>query len=695
MIDRIKSAIAALRGANLPLQEWEGFLTTLDIGPESSSGVRVTEATATRQATVFACINILARDMSALPLKMYERRADGGRAEVKDHPLAQWLRRPNALQTPMAWRMRGWYSTLATGNQYDQIIRNRAGEIQTVPIDSKFIEKVVVDDNLAKRYVLRLENGETRVLAADRVLHTYGLSVDGGVTGVSPIRMCMETIGRAIAVNEYGGAYFRSPVPKLIAKSVGKIDEKARDRFVDDFTAKFAGKQGLKSLALMPQGIEIDQVVKIPNNEAQFIETQKFSKEEIAQIYGLPLHRLQALDRATFSNIEHQGLEYVQYTLLPWLTLQEQTIERAFLTPEEQERYFVRHNVDGLQRGDFKTRMEGASIAVNAGLATPNERRALENLPAIEGGDDLLVQGAMVKLKDLAAPQPAAPPQPPPGGPQSDPEDDPEDELSDDERQLALNRAAGIGWAELRGAQKRRDAIRGAIPRIEAALQREIEIQGRTIRGEGVPLLRSEQRDALGFVSWLEEYARSRESDVRAAVDPVFRAIALEVAGQASQEVRRDLDEQRVSEFVARWAEFFAAAFTLSTIRQLQAVAIDAQTMLDEDPVEAVSERTEEWEQGAAGKPRAGKEAEREGFKLGNAVAALVFTAGGFGLVWATFGKSCPLCNAMRGKRVAGSQSFLEPGEFAPAGAPRPIKVKRRLKGPPLHRGCDCMVVPG
>ena len=688
MLHRIKSAIAAFRGANLPLREWEGMLTTLDIGEESSAGVRVTEASATRQATVFSCINILARDKSALPLKMYERQADGGRKEVTDHPVAQWLRRPNSFQTPMVWRMRGWYSALATGNQYEQIIRNNFGEIETIPIDSRFVERVELGPDLRKRYILRMPDGKAKVLDADQVFHNFGLSIDGGVTGVSPVRMCMETIGRAIAVNEYGGAYFRSPIPKVIAKSAGKIDPTAKDKFESDWSEKFSGKHGLKTIALMPKGIEIDQIVKIPNNEAQFIETQKFSKEEIAQIYGMPLHRLQALDRATFSNIEHQGLEYVQYTLLPWLTLQEQAIERAFLTAEEQLRYFVRHNVDALQRGDFKTRMEGYSAAINAGILIPNEARAKENMPSADGGDDLLIQGAMVKLKDIQPPQP---PQQPPGENGQD-----EDEPGDDERQYALNRAAGIGAAELRGAQSRRSSIKNAIPDVEAALQREIEIQGREIRRDGVPLLRAEQRDAPSFILWLEQYVGIREDQVRSAVEPLFALTAEEIAAQASREIGAEaLPQQRISEFVSGWATYFAAAFTAATIRQLQSVAIEAQTTLDEDPVEAVNQRTEEWEQGAYGKPRAGKEADRETFKLGNAVASLVFTSSGYGLVWATFGSSCPLCSAMRGKRIRGSEQFLQPGSFNPEGAPRPIKIKRGIKHPPLHAGCDCMTVPG
>ena len=686
ILQRIKNAAWAFRNANLPMQDWNQLLAMAEMGQESAAGVRVTEETATRHATVFACINILARDMSALPRHLYERQADGGRKIVEGHPVSAWLRQPNRLHTPMQWSMRGWYSILGSGNQYEQIIRNGRGEFQTVPIDPTRVERVRVNSDLSKSYELNNPDGTKTVLPEDKVFHNFGLSTDGGITGVSPIRMCMETVGRALALGEYSAAYFRSPVPKVIAKMTGTMkDGTDAQRFKDDWTEKFAGKKGLSTLALMPPGIEIDQIVKIPNNEAQFIETAKFVKEDLAQIYMVPMHRLQALDRATFSNIEHQGLEYVQYALLPWLTALEQAIEKQFLTPEERERYFVRHNVDGLLRGDFKTRMEGSALAVQWGLATINERRALENLPAIEGGDSLLVPLNMSRLEDLPSADDI--------GNQGDAAG--ADAQADDERQVVLNRAAGMGEAEIRAAQSRRDTVARLMPRFERALQREIEIQARAITREGSPLLRAEQRDALGFISWVEEYARGRMDAVRAAVAPALLAIAQAIGDQARQEVKIDEPDDRIPAFARTWSENFAESFTRATIAQLQAVAVEAQTMLEEDPAEAVATRIDEWQHGASGKPRAGKEAGREAYSIANGVAALIFNSAGYGLVWATFGKNCPYCNSMRGKRVSGSQPFAQPGSIQPDGATRPLRIRRNLKTPPLHGGCDCMVVPG
>ena len=231
-------------------------------------------------------------------------------------------------------------------------------------------------------------DGTKRPLRSSQVLHLFGLSFNG-IQGVSPIRWNMETIGQAIAVKKYGAAYFRSPVPKVIAAGVFGGDEKI-DEATKRWNENYGGTDGLKTIAFLPQGMTIEQVVKIPNDEAQFIETQKLGKEEIAQIYLMPMHRLQALDRATFSNIEHQDLEYVKYTLLPWLVSKEQSIERQFLTAEERERFSVRHNVDSLLRGDYKTRQEGDNLAILSGKLTRNEGRKHERLKALPGLDEPL-----------------------------------------------------------------------------------------------------------------------------------------------------------------------------------------------------------------------------------------------------------------------------------------------------------------
>jgi HK97 family phage portal protein len=250
-------------------------------------------------------------------------------------------------------------------------------------------------------------DGSTEDFRDDQILHRFGLSFDG-FQGISPIRHCMEAVGKAIALGEYGASYFQSPVPRVIATHpTGFKTQADSDKFKADWNDSYAGKRGLKTIAVLPRQMEIAQVVKIPNEEAQFVESQKLAKEEIAQLYMMPMHRLQALDRATFSNIEHQDLEYAKYTLLPDLVAEEQALEKALLLPEEQETLFIRHNMDGLLRGDFKTRMEGHSIGITAGFLTRNEAREHEDMPLIDGLDEPIVPLNMGPASQLGKTPPA------------------------------------------------------------------------------------------------------------------------------------------------------------------------------------------------------------------------------------------------------------------------------------------------
>jgi HK97 family phage portal protein len=688
MLQRIRNAIWALRQSpNISLEDLDGaILSSFDFGgQETTSGVLVSEQSAVRQSTVFSCINILSRDMAALPLKLYERKADGGRSEVASHPVSEWLRRPNQGQTPMQYRQLAWFTVLANGNQFHEVTQSPMGGIETIPMDPNRM-KVGVTSRFRKVYTYQQRDGTKKTFSPDRIFHHYGISADG-VRGISPIRQCMESIGRAIAVGEYGAAYFRSPVPKIIINHpTGFKSAEDAETFRTMWREKFAGPKGLANVAVLPDGMTVGQIVKIPNNEAQFIETQRLSKEEIAQIYLVPLHRLQSLERATFSNIEHQDLEYVKYTLMPWLTGMEQAIEAQFLTPDERQRLFVRHNLDGLLRGDFKTRQEGYASAIQWSNMTPNEARALENKPAVEGGDDLLVPMNMTRLKDLAAAQ-EEPDGPEPTAPDSDDESD-----DDDTRDRKLNRAAGIGLTELRAVDARRSLVRRTSPRLAAVLRSEVQRLANAVQKEGLPKLRAENRDAALFLEWLEQFLRSRTDAVRAAARPILLALAAEVAAQAAGEVDFEYDADRIAAEATRFVENFGERWERDQLQELVAAVADGQG----EPDTEVSSVLSRWLDDSETDDLADQEAGHQTNSLANQIARGIFVAAGFRLVWATFGgKNCPYCRSLRGRRVSGRQDFLGAGPFQPDGASRPLSIRRGIKHPPVHKGCVCQVVPG
>ncbi len=392
MLNRIRKALWAFRsGPNISIDQLDQMLRDLEIGEESASGVTVSVRSGSRQATVYSCINILSRDKAAMPLQLFEKTKNGGRAQPRDHPVSEWLRNPNPAMTPFQYRRLGWTQQHAWGNSYGWLQRSGAEEIVTWPLNPDLVTGIGLRPNGRKFYRYAMPDGSTRFYEDHEIIHSFQLSFDGFI-GVSPIRHNMEAVGKSIALEEYGSSYFQSPVPKVIVTHpTGFKTDADYETFTERWREAYAGKRGLKTLAVMPEGMTIAQVVKIPNDEAQFIESQKLAKEAIAQIYSMPMHRLQALDRATFSNIEHQDLGYTKYTLLPDLVSEEETLERALLLPEERETFSIRHNMDGLLRGDYKTRQEGHSIGVMAGYKTRNEAREFEDKPSIDGLDEPLV----------------------------------------------------------------------------------------------------------------------------------------------------------------------------------------------------------------------------------------------------------------------------------------------------------------
>ncbi|MDE7136952.1 MAG: phage portal protein, partial [Ruminococcus sp.] len=299
---------------------------------------------------------------------------------------------------------------LIYGNAYAQIIRNGRGEVLGLyPLTPDRI-KVDRDDKNRLIYIYSRydeanpnlkEQGEI-ILKAEDVLHIAGLGFDG-LVGYSPIAMAKNAIGISLACEEYGSTFFAngaSPSGILEHPGVIKDPEKVRQGWQNAY-----GSGNAHKVAVLEEGMKY-QPISIPNNEAQFLETRKFQVEEIARLYRVPLHMIGDLDRATFSNIEQQSLEFVKYTLDPWLVRWEQALQKALLKDNEKGQYFIKFNVEGLLRGDYASRMQGYSIGIQNGFLCPNDIRTLENMnliPEDKGGFTYMVNGSMTPLASAGA----------------------------------------------------------------------------------------------------------------------------------------------------------------------------------------------------------------------------------------------------------------------------------------------------
>lgn len=380
----------------------------------STSGKYVTERSSMQMTAVYSCVRILSEAVASLPLQFYRYTSDGGKEKATDRPLYFLLHdEPNPEMTSFIFRETLMTHLLLWGNAYAQIIRNGKGEV--VALYPLMPDRMTVDrDEHGKLYyeytVLDADDvngrrgtnkvGRTVKLKPYEVLHIPGLGFDG-LVGYSPIAMAKNAIGLAIAAEEYGSTFFANGAqPSGVLEHPGTLQDPGKIR--DSWQSTFGGSGNANKIAVLEEGMKYAPI-SIPPDQAQFLETRKFQIDEIARIFRVPPHMVGDLDKSSFSNIEQQSLEFVKYTLDPWVCRWEQAMVKVLLKPEEKRDYFFKFNVDGLLRGDYESRMNGYAIARQNGWMSANDIRELENLdriPADLGGDIYLINGNMTKLED-------------------------------------------------------------------------------------------------------------------------------------------------------------------------------------------------------------------------------------------------------------------------------------------------------
>ena len=377
----------------------------------STSGKAVTERSAMQMTAVYSCVRILAEAIAGLPLHLYRYTPDGSKVKAVDHPLYLLLHdEPNPEMSSFVFRETLMTHLLLWGNAYAQIIRNGKGEV--IALYPLMPNRMSVDrDEHGQLYYIytrasdeaKTMTGMTVLLPPSDVLHIPGLGFDG-LVGYSPIAMAKNAIGLAIATEEYGAKFFANgAAPSGVLEHPGTIKDPSRVR--EAWMSQFGGSANSGKVAVLEEGMKYTPI-SISPEQAQFLETRKFQINEIARIFRIPPHMVGDLEKSSFSNIEQQSLEFVKYTLDPWVIRWEQSIQRALLRPEEKKRYFAKFNVEGLLRGAYQSRMNGYAVARQNGWMSANDIRELENLdriPAEAGGDLYLVNGNMLPMQHAGA----------------------------------------------------------------------------------------------------------------------------------------------------------------------------------------------------------------------------------------------------------------------------------------------------
>ncbi|WP_112384673.1 phage portal protein [Streptococcus intermedius] len=390
-----------------PKDKYEGNDFSLLFG-RTTSGKTVNERTALQTTAVYACVRILSETIASLPLHVY-RYTEGGKEKDTKHALYTLLHdEPNPDMTSFVFRETLMSHLLIWGNAYAQILRDHSGQViglypllpDQMSVHRSEKGKLFYVYNRYEEDNPNFQEMGSIVLSQEEVLHIPGLGFDG-LIGYSPIALAKNAVGMTLACEEYGASFFGNGAnPGGVLEHPGILKDPGKVR--DSWNAVYQGTRNAHKVAVLEEGMSYKQI-GIPPEEAQFLETRKFQINEIARLFRIPPHMVGDLEKSSFSNIEQQSLEFVKYTLDPWVVRFEQALKKSLLLPEEKKTHFIKFNVDGLLRGDYQSRMNGYAIGRQNGWLSTNDIRELEELnpiPPEEGGDLYLINGNMTKLKD-------------------------------------------------------------------------------------------------------------------------------------------------------------------------------------------------------------------------------------------------------------------------------------------------------
>lgn len=356
----------------------ERYLSWYSGGGASAAGVTVTPQTAMQSAAVYACVKVLAESIAMLPCNIYTRKGEDTRTPARNHPLWPLLHdQPNDWQTNVEFFEMLVASLCLRGNAYAYINRTPSGRVvELLPLHPDMV-RVEMGPAFRVAYQVTMPDGTFQTLGAGELLHVRGLTLNGWL-GISPIAYARESIGLALATEKFGGQLFKNGAKMGgVLEHPGKLSDEAYRRVKESFDEAHSGENAHKT-ALLEEGMKFSKVT-MTADDSQFLETRKYQRGEIASIFRVPPHLIGDLEKATFSNIEQQTLDFVNFSLMPWLVRFEKAFKRDLLTATERKTIEIRFNVAGLLRGDAAARSAYYKAGINDGWLTRNEARAAES----------------------------------------------------------------------------------------------------------------------------------------------------------------------------------------------------------------------------------------------------------------------------------------------------------------------------
>lgn len=402
------AGLAALAGADLFAQAAEQR-SSIVVSPELQAWIdeRLDGSVASITAA-FACaalvsgVRLLAETCAKVPLKVYQRDpADpDARTEARDHALYEVLAHsPNPEMTSFEWRERMMVDAVCYGESLNQLVLNGRGDVIEIwPLEP---EKATAERDPRTRQIVWSYDGERgrRTFAAWEVLHIPIMRRE--IRGVSLVKLAAEAIGISVDAQKFASRFFRQgTAPSLVFEFPHDMGEQNRDKWAKFIRENYGGVTNAHKNIIAGSGMKIHSLDR-DLTKLQLHDVRKFQVTEIARVLRVPPHLLYDLERSTNNNIEHQGLEFQWFTASPWFIRIQQRLNKDLLGSRERNRYYAEFDIDGLVHGDYKSRVEGMTAEINGSLGTPNEMRRRLNRPPMDGGDQLLAQGAMVPINKL------------------------------------------------------------------------------------------------------------------------------------------------------------------------------------------------------------------------------------------------------------------------------------------------------
>jgi HK97 family phage portal protein len=402
MFQKLLSAMGYEKRA-ISLENPTTEFTEIFAGGSTDSGQSVTAESALRTSAVFACVNVLSGDVGQLPLDMYQRRADGGREKAVSHYLQPIIRREPFLGLSSArWREQLVASANLYGNGFAEIVRNTRRRVTAIRTINPSIVAIRREGS-ALYYDIHTSNGII-TLEQSSIIHIRAMGYNGDV-GLSPITYARQSIGLGLSNDEYGARQFsKAAIPRGVLEypGPGKIQKTQREQLKKEWEAAYAGIKNAHGTPVLPVGVSYKKIAIDPN-DAQWLESMAYRVTDIARIFRVPPHKIGDLTHATFSNIEHQQIEYLTSSLGVWLRRIEDECFIKLLTKAEQDQYFFEHNESALLRGDIDARYDAYAKGISNGILQPNEVRARENLNAVPDGGENYAPVNLATLANLNA----------------------------------------------------------------------------------------------------------------------------------------------------------------------------------------------------------------------------------------------------------------------------------------------------